>query len=161
MAIKKSKKNTVKKVKKTASKKKVSAKKAAPKKKVLAKKKVSAKKASPKKKVLAKKKVSAKKSVAKKKVAVAKNKPVKTAAKKIKQPVAETLIPQVIPVGEDMHFIPQQGEALPLTPVQAHQAENTFHNKEEVALHQENKKIKDAFAIRKNPKNIYRRGRRS
>jgi hypothetical protein len=171
MAIKKKKGTAVKKVKKAISKNKVSAKKAAPKKKVVAKKAapkkkvVAKKKAAPKKKVIAKKKaVTApkKKVAAKKRVTAPKNQPVAT--KKIKNLVSKTLNPQITPPGENMHFIPEHaenGETTPLTQVQAHQVENNLHNKEEVALHQENKKIKDAFAIRKNPKNIYRRGRRS
>ncbi len=147
MAIKNSKKGTGKKVNKAISKKKVAAKKSASKKKVVAKKKAVAKKSAPKKKVLAKKKVAAKKSAPKKKVL----------ATKTNAPATETQLIQELPAGENMHFIPEHGdETAPLTPVQVNLAENKFHQKEQVTLHQENEKTKDAF-MKRNAKKLYRR----
>ena len=181
MAIRNSKKGTGKKVNKAISKKKVAAKKSAPKKKVVAKKKVGAKKTSPKKKVVAKKKAAAKKSVPKKKVVAKKNVAEKKTAPKKKvvakknlaakksapkkkvlatktnAPATETQLIQELPAGENMHFIPEHGdETAPLTPVQVNLAENRFHQKEEVTLHQENQKTKDAF-MKRNAKKLYRR----
>ncbi|MBK7571907.1 MAG: hypothetical protein IPI10_09875 [Bacteroidetes bacterium] len=148
--------------------------KATPKKKVAAKKsavkKVAVKspaKAAPKRKVVAKKvvapvkkkaKVAAKipvKVVAKKKI-VAKKKSPKPEETVVDSFIIEPLIPIEEAKGEDQNFIPEAGDIKPSNPIQVHNFENVFHHREEVAMHQENKKVNDAKASRKSYKRTYR-----
>jgi len=58
--------------------------------------------------------------------------------------------------GEDEHFIPEEGNAPPVTPEKARIVENIFHHREEVALKQENNKARLATSSRKNLKRTYR-----
>ncbi|MBK9524013.1 MAG: hypothetical protein IPO39_04510 [Bacteroidetes bacterium] len=75
--------------------------------------------------------------------------------------VSEPTVPEIILHGEDLNFIPETGDASPLTPVEEHQIENIFHHKEEFAMHQENQKVKEAMSSRKNTARFFRkRGRR-
>lgn len=121
---------------------------------------------------------------------IALNKPVVSAAKvKVKkaakfsvkekmqpkiEPKNKTIVKQVVPTpeitnvlpeetihGEDLNFIPEEGNVHPITPLEAHRVETIFHHKEEVALHQENAKVDDAMSSRKNSQKFFRRrGRR-
>ena len=128
-------------------------------------------KAAPVKK--AKKAVSKKvKAVAKKIKPAAKSKAKPAARKKAKAPakskakqVAEkkTTIPdtELLTRGEDLQFIPQPGEAHPIGTEEAHRIENRFHNREEVAFRQENRKIKESLTRRgKGSKGYRNRGMR-
>lgn len=78
----------------------------------------------------------------------------KTTPQVPEQPQTESLVH-----GEDLHLIPQPGEANPVKPEEAHQLENKFQSREVVALHSENQKIKDALA-RKNQRGYRHRGLR-
>jgi hypothetical protein len=156
--------------------------KAAPKKKFAAKKstvkKVATKsptKAAPKKKVVAKKvaapvkkkakvasvkkiQVSAtvqKKVIARKKIVTKRNglKPDETFVDSF---IIEPLIPIEEAKGEDQNFIPEANDVKPSDPIQVHNFENVFHHREEVAMHQENKKVRDARSSRKSNKRTYR-----
>lgn len=102
------------------------------------------------------------KSVVKKKKAtsVVKAKTKKPVKAKAKSPVKKTVLFEVTATpGADLHFMPEQGQTSPVTPFEARQAENIFHHKEEVALHQENEKVKEAMSSRKSVKSSYHRGR--
>jgi hypothetical protein len=60
-----------------------------------------------------------------------------------------------------MYLIPVQGEIHPVRIKEAHKVENVFHHREEVAIHQENQKVKEAMATRKGGnKNARNPGRR-
>lgn len=90
------------------------------------------------------------------------------------EPKNKTIVKQVVPTpeitnvlpeetmhGEDLNFIPEEGNVHPITPLEAHRVETIFHHKEEVALHQENAKVDDAMSSRKNSQKFFRRrGRR-
>lgn len=66
-------------------------------------------------------------------------------------------VPETVMPGEDMHFIPEAFESNPLTTKkEMHQVENIFHNREEVAMHQENQKVKDALSSPKNARRFFR-----
>jgi uncharacterized protein YdaT len=96
------------------------------------------------------------------------NNPKSVVATKSKRPAkAETETPIVeIPVipkithGDDLHFIPVQGETHPVRNEEARKVENIFHNREEVAFHQENQRVKQSLSTRKGAKVIYRTGGR-
>ena len=79
-----------------------------------------------------------------------------------KKPVAKAPKPVAeIAHGENQHFIPAHNASLgPLTAQDNHKAENVFHEREEVALHQENQKIRNNMATRTG-KRIFRVPRRS
>ncbi|MCX6274403.1 MAG: hypothetical protein NTV09_04265 [Bacteroidetes bacterium] len=62
----------------------------------------------------------------------------------------------VVTLGDDLHFIPGKGETHPVNTLEAHQIEINLHHHEEVAMHQENQKMKQAMASRKNAKRNYR-----
>jgi uncharacterized protein YdaT len=97
------------------------------------------------------------KSQAKKKVkSVVKKETIKPAIGKIKSSVTQTLEPETISHAEELHSIPIQEDVHPITTLQAHTLENTFHRKEEVSFHQENQKVKQAMATRKNSKRFFR-----
>jgi hypothetical protein len=138
-------------------------------KKVVAGTKRTAKKLVPKGKVLAVKKSSPKKNVSVK-VKTAKGKlsvnskvstKNKSENKQSKKPFVKPAASEPILPGENMHFIPESGETPNVkTPEAIHTTENNFHNREEVALHQENNKVNNALASRKNLKKLYNsRGR--
>jgi uncharacterized protein YdaT len=100
---------------------------------------------------------------------VSSNKAKSNVGKKTEEPIQETAnnpltdaaLHESIPHGEDLHFIPEHGVMHPVTPLEAHQAEKVLHNKEEVAIQQENQKVKAALADRKNFKRFNRQtGRR-
>ena len=65
-------------------------------------------------------------------------------------------LPAVQTHGDDLHFIPEKAPIHPLTTIEVHQKENIFHSREEVALHQENQKIKEAMASGKSAKRKFR-----
>jgi len=93
--------------------------------------------------------------VAKKKIVTKRNSP------EPKEVIADTfviepVIPEVESHGEDQNFIPEAGDIKPSNPIQVHNFENVFHHREEVAMHQENKKVNDAKASRKSYKRTYR-----
>jgi hypothetical protein len=75
---------------------------------------------------------------------------------KIPDSIIESSRTEPITHGEGLHFIPLQGQAHPVSPIEAHQAERIFHHREETTLHQENRKVKEAMASRKNAKRYYR-----
>jgi len=133
--------------------------KAAAKKKAKAAPGKKAKKAVKKKAMPVAKKI---KSVAKSKAKPAASKkakaPAKSKAKKVskKETLPDT---EELTRGEDLHFIPKPGEEHPVGADEAHQIENRFHNREEVAFRQENQKIKDSLAKR-NTKGYRNRGLR-
>lgn len=78
-----------------------------------------------------------------------------------KSPVKTPLVEEKITHGEDLHLIPVEGEIHPIDTVEANRIENLFQNREEVTLHQENRKVKDALGSRKNlTKNFRITGRR-
>jgi hypothetical protein len=155
------------------------AKSAAPKAKSAVGKKTKAKATKSKAVVKSNKKVAAKKVVAKKtakRPAVkvkAKDTPVKAKAsrpapvvkakakssKKTKR-VAKPVVQQVLSHGIDQHFIPVHDKNAPITSPDPHKAENQFHHNEEVALHQENQKVKANMATRMGRKQIFRTPRR-
>ncbi len=70
--------------------------------------------------------------------------------------IIEPLIPIEEALHEDLHFIPKEGDVKPIDPIQIHNFENVFHHREEVAMHQGNKKVNDAKASRKSYKRTYR-----
>ncbi|MEO8087463.1 MAG: hypothetical protein ABI763_11615 [Bacteroidota bacterium] len=83
------------------------------------------------------------------------NKTIKTAKTKIKRPDT------VIIHGEDLHFIPQKGNAVPINTFEARRIEKNLNHHAEVAINQENQKMKQAMASRKNAKrNFGMSGRR-
>jgi hypothetical protein len=99
------------------------------------------------------------KSAAKKNVRkTAAGKPTRAAGKKTKQlvkaktksPVKTPPVEEKITRGEDLHLIPVEGEIHPIGADEANRIENLFQNREEVALQQENRKVKDALGSRKN-----------
>ena len=110
-------------------------------------------------KIVGKKK--AKRSVKKESKSVNRKGIKKSTKAKAKAPVIESSSPEIITHGEDLHFIPEKKAAHPVTAIENHQLENRFHQQEEVALHQELKKVKDAMATRRNAKRYFRvRGQR-
>ncbi|MEP7170071.1 MAG: hypothetical protein ABI855_11930, partial [Bacteroidota bacterium] len=64
-------------------------------------------------------------------------------------------VSEVLHTGENLHFIPEKGDTHPITPFESHTIENILHNREEVAFHQQNQKVKEALASRKNDKRTY------
>ncbi|MDZ4844882.1 MAG: hypothetical protein SH857_04955 [Chitinophagales bacterium] len=134
-----------------------------------------------KKKRAAKKKTKVVKGVAKKAKSAAKKKATSVAVKKVKSVVKKkatnvvkaktmkpvkakvivkkTALPKSLTPDSELHFMPEQGMTSPVTSFEARQAENIFHHKEEVALHQENEKVKEAMSSRKSVKSSYHRGR--
>ncbi len=107
------------------------------------------------------------KSIKKKKIgSSAKNSTKSLTEKKLKTPIKKKTksivkeikkeFPKVKIHGEDLHFIHGKGENHPRTTLEVHKAENVFHHQEEVALHQENKKVKDAMPSRKTFKGFNR-----
>jgi len=77
--------------------------------------------------------------------------------KKAKIVIEHPVVPQIH--GEDLHFIPQHdGITHPVTPLEAHKMESIFHRKEEVALHQENQKMRNTLPSRKTMK-VFNRNR--
>ena len=84
----------------------------------------------------------------------------KKAKAPVKKPVESTALNAALPDvkihGEDLHFIPEHEQKKPTT-FEIHSAENTFHQKEEVAFHQEKRKAQQAIASRKNAKRFPRR----
>ena len=71
------------------------------------------------------------------------------------------VIEQVLP-GEDLKLIPKAGDVHPVGLEEAKRVEHFVHHHQEVAFRQENQKIKQALAIRKGSKPIFRnRGRGS
>jgi uncharacterized protein YdaT len=91
------------------------------------------------------------------------NKTKRIAAKETTKPVQrnsnnsveEPVLRESLHHGEQVNFIPEH-EGVPVTPMQSHQVERIMHQREEVALHQENQKVKDALATRKNFKRFNR-----
>ena len=71
-------------------------------------------------------------------------------------PVAAPPQTGVVTLGDDLHFIPGKGETHPVNTLEAHRIEINLHHHEEVAIHQENLKMKQAMASRKNAKRNYR-----
>ena len=84
--------------------------------------------------------------------------PVKAKAKtkKVTKPVAPTILPH----GRDQHFIPLHDKFAPVTHPDGHLVESQFHHNEEVALHQENQKVKANMATRMGRKPIFRNTQR-
>jgi uncharacterized protein YdaT len=121
--------------------------------KVAAKKKIK----TPVKKKTAKAQEKKIKTQAKKEVkSVVKKKTLKPAGEKIKRPVTQTPEPQTINPAEELHSTAVQEGVPPITTLQAHKIENGFHHREEVSFHQENQKVKQALATRKNSKRFFR-----
>jgi hypothetical protein len=154
-------KSPAKKITKSIAVKKVAAKKSSAKKitKKVGAKKVASKSAATKVAPAKKKLNIPVKKIAVKKVAskslAAKKAPTKNKAKSVvvkSTKVKSKNLPEIKSHGEDLHFIPVRGEKHPFTPMVAHEAENEFHHKEEVAFHQENQKVRDALSSRKSPK---------
>ena len=87
---------------------------------------------------------------------VAKKKSTKPEETVVDSFIIEPLIPIEEAKGEDQNFIPEAGDVKPSDPIQVHNFENVFHHREEVAMHQENKKVNDAKASRKSYKRTYR-----
>jgi hypothetical protein len=54
-----------------------------------------------------------------------------------------------------MHFIPSHQQQMPSTIHDSAIEEKLFHNKEEVALHQENQKVKDELGKNINKKTVF------
>ena len=61
-----------------------------------------------------------------------------------------------IPHGADQHFIPIHDKNAPVIAPDGRIAENLFHHNEEVALHQENQKVKANMASRMGRKRIFK-----
>jgi len=159
-AVKKTTRTVAKKAKRVAKKitKKISGKKIKPSVKGKTKKAVVKKIKSPvksKAKITATKKI---RSTSKNKTTpVVRNKSINPAHEQVHNTVTEHSLPDLITHGENLHFIPEPGEAHPVTPMESHQAERIFHHREEVALNQENQKVKEALANRRNFKRYNRR----
>jgi len=127
-----------------------------------AKKKATKSPAKKKTKTVAKAKV---KSPAKKETKAAapkKAKRIKTVKAKTKASVPTPVVTEKITHGDDLHLIPVHGEIHETGTAEIRHLENTFHHKEEVAFHQENRRMKEAMSSRKNIKrmNPGNRGRR-
>ncbi|MDZ4844376.1 MAG: hypothetical protein SH857_02380 [Chitinophagales bacterium] len=102
------------------------------------------------------------KSPAKKKAtSVVKKKINKSVKGKVKPPVLKPILPETTTHGADLHFMPEHGTNPAVTKFEARKAENIFHHREEVALHQENEKVKQAMSSRKTVKSSYNRGQGS
>lgn len=85
----------------------------------------------------------------------------KVATKKVESPSLNIALPKIEMHGEDLHLIPDHQPQKPISTIEVHAAENTFHHKEEVAFHQENKKVQQSIISQKNAKRFGRRtGRR-
>ena len=97
-------------------------------------------------------KVAVKKSAKKAPVVKAKSPTKKKAKVAVKKPVA----PTVINHGPDQHFIPTHDKNAPVIAPDGKIAEKQFHHNEEVALHQENLKVKSNMASRMGRKRIFR-----
>jgi hypothetical protein len=70
--------------------------------------------------------------------------------------------PQVVLThGEDWNLIPTMGNIHPARINESNQKEKDFKHKEEVALHQEQQRVKAALAMRKGMKRIFPRPRQS
>ncbi len=101
------------------------------------------------------------KTIAAKKVITTKTKPLvqespkRLVAGKIIAPFSEKELPEIMTSGEDMHFIHESGNVPPLNTFETHQVERAFQNKEEVALHQENLKVRSAKPSRKTGKRFH------
>ena len=106
-----------------------------------------------KKPVSNKTKSAAKKRITKKVRIVSVKKAVKGKTKPVaRQPVAL----QKIAHGKDQHFIPAHGKVAPVTIHDSKKEETLFHNREEVAIQQENQKVKAGMAGRMGRKRIFR-----
>ena len=86
---------------------------------------------------------------------VAGNKAINSSKKEGKKVYKNKSTSEKMTHGEDLYLIPVQGEIHPVRTKEAHKVENIFHQREEVALHQENQKVKLAMSSRKSSKRIY------
>ena len=68
----------------------------------------------------------------------------------------QPLVPQIISHGENQHFIPVHSKDAPPPVHDSKKEEKIFHNREEVAMHQENQKMKANMASRMGRKRIFR-----
>jgi len=76
--------------------------------------------------------------------------------RKTKDPVKKTVVSPVISHGTDQHFIPAHIKEAPATIRDSKKEEQLFHNKEDVAIHEENQKMKSKMARRMGRKRIFR-----
>jgi len=82
----------------------------------------------------------------------------KKVAKEIAKPIAIT---RIVTHGKDRHFIPAHTQQSADNVHDSNAEENVFHNREEVALKQEEQKVKDSAISKTNVKRIFNsQGRR-
>jgi hypothetical protein len=86
----------------------------------------------------------------------------KSRAEKKSAKVAKTpVVPHIITHGKDLHFIPEHKKNVAEIVHNKIKEEKVFHNKEEVALHQENQKAKTAMVAGMGRKRVFNsQGRR-
>jgi len=83
------------------------------------------------------------------------------AARKAKTAVKQRIVPQIVIHGKDQHFIPDHSKKGLEIIHDGKKEEQLFHGKEEVALHQENQKVKAGMLTKSNIKRIFNsQGRR-
>jgi hypothetical protein len=98
---------------------------------------------------------------AKKPVQAKAAKPAKRATKSKARPVVKKPVADILPHGEDQHLIPVTGEIYPARIEEKQKFENNFKHNEEVALHQEQNKVKNVMAQQKVVKRNFPKPRQS
>ena len=110
-----------------------------------------------KKKVTATKRQPAKKQLAKKAKVASGSSQKKRIPKKVMQKKSEKPLPQPAPPFIDPdQTIPEHGGMHPVSNIESHRAEQDIQRREESAMRQENQKVKNVLASRKNLKRTYR-----
>ena len=78
-----------------------------------------------------------------------------TTSKKSAKHAQQRIAAPIMPAGKDQHFIPVHTTQQPTTIHNSVQEEKQFHQREEVALNQENQKVKAVMATRMGRKRIF------